>query len=126
MSSINRPHKRLNLLLPSETPEPDVSSLEEPAETESEATSTPPESTPQSDAENASVRVMAYLTPDEAASLDALWLALRRRGTRASKSDVLRAALTLAAPREEELANALTQQHVSTLSRQRSSKTARK
>jgi hypothetical protein len=65
------------------------------------------------------VRVMAYLTEEEGDLLDRTWLQLRRMPTRPSKSDVLRAALTLAASRPEELGAALSQQRVSTLSRQR-------
>lgn len=68
---------------------------------------------------------MAYLTPEEGQLLDDLWMTLRRSQTRASKSDILRAALTLAGNQKEELRNVIANQHVSTLIRQRDRKTAR-
>ena len=68
------------------------------------------------------VRVMAYLSEEEADLLDSLWISLRRHEMRPSKSDILRAALTTAALDTEKLTDAMSQQRSSTLSRQRSSK----
>lgn len=68
------------------------------------------------------VRVMAYLSEEEAELLDALWLSFRRHEKRPSKSDILRAALTTAAQDKEELTDAMSKQRSGTLSRQRSSK----
>ena len=68
------------------------------------------------------VRVMAYLSEEEADLLDSLWLKLRRHEARPSKSDILRAALTAAARDLDVLTDSISQQRISTLSRQRSSK----
>jgi len=68
---------------------------------------------------------MAYLSGEEADILDELWVQQRRQPHKPSKSDILRAALTLASARREELTNILSQQSNSTLSRQRKSKSAR-
>jgi hypothetical protein len=62
---------------------------------------------------------MAYLTEEEGEALDEVWFKLRRLPSRPSKSDILRAALTLAAADPDRLREALSQQRVSTLSRQR-------
>jgi len=67
---------------------------------------------------------MAYLTSEESRLLDELWITRRRQATRPSKSDILRAALILATQDEKSLDVVLSQQHVSTASRQRSSKAA--
>jgi hypothetical protein len=67
----------------------------------------------------APTRVLAYLTPEEAELLDEVWLELRRQPSRPSKSDILRAALTLAAADRAGLATALATQPVGTRSRQR-------
>jgi hypothetical protein len=71
------------------------------------------------------VRVMAYLAWDEAETLDDLWLAARRAGLRASKSDILRAALRFSAQTSDDLMVLLSQQHTSTLTRHRDSKMRR-
>ena len=42
------------------------------------------------------VRVIAYLTNEEAQQLDAVWLQMRMLGIRPSKADIVRAALTIA------------------------------
>jgi hypothetical protein len=69
-------------------------------------------------------RVMAYLSDAEAKALHAIWKDLqdRPRAERRSKSDILRAALMLAAARREELDSVLSRQHDSTLARHRNSK----
>jgi len=74
----------------------------------------------------ATVRVMAYLTEEEAQVLEELWFSMRRSSARASKSDILRAALLLTAQDTEALTATLSQQQSSTLSRQRSSKVSAK
>jgi len=71
------------------------------------------------------IRVMAYLAADEAEQLDEVWLAVRRAGLRASKSDILRAALRFSSQKTDELLGLLSQQHNSTLSRHRDSKMRR-
>jgi hypothetical protein len=68
------------------------------------------------------VRVMSYLTEEEAGLLDELWLQFRRLPQRPSKSDIMRAALALAGQDREALIDVITSQQVSTLTRQRSSK----
>ncbi len=68
------------------------------------------------------VRVMAYLTGEEAEKLDEAWLRLRRLPARPSKSDILRAALMWALDNPDDLDKVLSRQYDSTLSRQRSSK----
>lgn len=73
----------------------------------------------------ATVRVMAYLSADEARVLDETWLRLRAHPSRPSKSDILRAACTLATEDFDALTNMLMQQQSGTLSRQRSSKSRR-
>jgi hypothetical protein len=65
---------------------------------------------------------MAYLSEPEAALLDDLWIQFRRSPQRPSKSDILRAALTLASTHTEELTVTISQQQTNTLSRQRISK----
>lgn len=83
-----------------------------------------PQSTHQAATDTAApvVRVMAYLSTPEAALLDDLWMQFRRSPQKPSKSDILRAALTLASTRPEELTVTLSQQQTNTLSRQRLSK----
>ena len=68
------------------------------------------------------VRVMAYLTQEEGEVLDELWYRCRRLPARPSKSDILRAAFTLAATDFDRLSAELSLQRISTQSRQRSSK----
>lgn len=68
------------------------------------------------------VRVMSYLTEEEAHLLDELWLQFRRLPQRPSKSDIMRAALSLAGRDQEALIDVITSQQISTLTRQRSSK----
>jgi hypothetical protein len=68
------------------------------------------------------VRVMAYLSAPEAALLDDLWMQYRRSPQKPSKSDILRAALTLASTHQDDLTATLSQQQTNTLSRQRISK----
>jgi hypothetical protein len=120
-----RPHRRLSLTMP--TAPPEAAPHQEPAprpETaaipESPAPQPPASEAPAS--QSATVRVMAYLTEDEARVLDELWFSMRRDPARPSKSDILRASLVLAAQDATRLSGALAQQQNSTLSRQRSSK----
>ena len=113
---MNKPHRRLSLTQPT---------TDTSAQAEVVAAASPGAETAALVAPASTVRVMAYLTPNEAHLLDSLWLALRRSNSRASKSDILRAALTLAGDQQEELASVLTKQQVSTLTRQQSSKAAR-
>ncbi len=127
----SKPHRRLSLTLPTlPHPTEDIPATDETSSaltSWSDATPTQIEaapSTPDSPSPS-SVRVMAYLTPEEGQLLDDLWMTLRRSQTRASKSDILRAALTLAGNQKEELRNVIANQHVSTLIRQRDRKTAR-
>ena len=132
-TSSPRPHRRLNLTRPTlpasgpvesetadkqsppkqspETPEPQV----EPSSVHtSKSKSTP--------AAEATVRVMAYLSPTEADTLEELWIEQRRYPHKPSKSDILRAALVLASDKRDELTDLLSQYRDSTLSRQRKSK----
>lgn len=109
-----KPHRRMSLTTPTVAP--------------------PAASTPASDSTTSNtngtavaagdgvVRVMAYLSPEEAEVLDDLWFRLRRLPSRPSKSDLLRAALLLAAQTEAQLTDVLTQQRTNTLSRQRARK----
>lgn len=76
-------------------------------------------------AKDSIVRVMAYLSEDEAETLDNLWMAARRSGTRSSKSDILRASLRFSADHVNELNIILSQQHTNTVSRHRNSKMKR-
>ncbi len=71
------------------------------------------------------VRVMAYLSSEEARVLDETWLKLRSHPSRPSKSDILRAACALATQDFDTLAKILSEQQAGTLSRQRSSKVRR-
>ena len=68
------------------------------------------------------VRVMAYLSSEEAELLDDLWMQGRKLAQKPSKSDILRAALSLAAVSQEDLTAMLSKQRNNTLSRQRISK----
>jgi hypothetical protein len=56
------------------------------------------------------VRVVAYLTNDEAQKLDGVWLQMRTLGIRPSKADIVRAALTLAMDNADALGTRLTDQ----------------
>lgn len=130
-----KPHRRLSITRPTLTAE--TTEVTKVAET---ALATPPTisenpasvaALPESDpapepSVEPTVRVMAYLTSSEAELLDDLWIELRRNSARASKSDILRAALVLAAHRKEELTVTLSNQQNSTVIRQRVSKTIRK
>ena len=49
------------------------------------------------------VRVIAYLTQEEGARMDQTWLQMRGFGIRASKADIVRAALLMALDNEEGL-----------------------
>jgi hypothetical protein len=118
-----KPHRRLSLTLPT-LPYPTTEETEPQPSDEAaiDASLGQQNSALESPLEVTSVRVMAYLTPGEAELLDDLWIALRRGNARASKSDILRAALTLAGNQKEELASVIANQQVSTLIRQRGRK----
>jgi hypothetical protein len=127
-----KPHRRLNLTQPttlSTTPAAVSQEVETGLEAVTEAQVVGPDAAPEGAPENAAesvVRVMAYLSESEAHALDETWLRLRKHPARPSKSDILRAALTLALSEPDALADVLSQQHTSTLSRQRSSKQPRR
>jgi len=53
------------------------------------------------------VRVIAYLTQEEGAKMDQMWLQMRGFGIRASKADIVRAALLMALDNEEALRSQL-------------------
>ena len=125
-SESKRPHRRLSLTQPTQispnldektaltAPNPEISA-EKAALTAPKPALEPTGATP-------TVRVMAYLSGEEAQILDETWLKLRSHPTRPSKSDILRAACALAAQDFDTLTRILSEQHNSTLSRQRSSK----
>ena len=130
-----KPHRRLSLTSPtslateSDSPPAKTTKIERDASPASHVS--PREKDVAKKEENAAtdesistsvVRVMAYLSEDEAQMLDDLWLAARRAGARSSKSDILRAALHVSSGHANELNNLLSQQHTNTLSRHRNSK----
>lgn len=126
-----RPHRRLSLTMPTEAPvaAPAEDTVETPVvepETESAPAAKPARravAKPVATTEDAqTVRVMSYLTEDEAALLDELWLQFRRLPQRPSKSDIMRAALALGGQDRDALIDVITSQQVSTLTRQRNSK----
>ncbi len=122
-----KPHRRLSLTQSTtgapdhfgQTP-PDVTLAvqEVTEETQSANVDEAPTAAP-SGASGAPTRVMAYLTEEEAQALEDVWLRLRRHPSRPSKSDLLRAGLTLALADVESVKNVLSQQGSSTLIRQR-------
>lgn len=59
---------------------------------------------------NRPVRVVAYLTNEEAQQLEQVWLHMRMLGIRPSKADIVRAALVLALDTKEELGEKLRSQ----------------
>ncbi len=113
-SPSNRPHRRLSLTQPTTPPAP-VLAAPDPSQISVATPLTQVTVAP-------TVRVMAYLTAEEAKVLDETWLQLRSHPARPSKSDILRAACALATQDFEQLTAILLKQQVSTLSRQRSSK----
>ena len=133
-----RPHRRLSLTMPTEvaavapalepvetTPEPEaVVEVVPPVATAPRVAKPRPVEPPVATGgeEPQTVRVMSYLTEDEAGLLDELWLQFRRTPQRPSKSDIMRAALALAGKDREALLDVITTQQISTLTRQRSSK----
>lgn len=134
-----KPHRRLSLTLPTQasrsTEAPHEIALVSPESQETSRVAPEPNvldplpseaanEHSQSPVELSVVRVMAYLTPDEARLLDELWFEMRRNKSRASKSDILRAALDVANRHQSELTTAIAKQQVSTQSRQRTRKTA--
>lgn len=108
----NRPHKRLSITAPTA-----------PAATDPEPTHDEARAPGQGrGGEKATVRVMAYLTEEEAEALDELWLKYRRRPEKPSKSDILRAAFQMAQADPEGLTDTLAGMRDTTAARQRDSK----
>lgn len=93
---ISRPHRRVLLTQPSASGEAAAEPLAV-GEAAANDTSRP-------------VRVVAYLTNDEAQKLDGVWLQMRTLGIRPSKADIVRAALTLAMDNADALGERLTDQ----------------
>jgi hypothetical protein len=56
------------------------------------------------------VRVIAYLTADEAQELEMVWLQMRALAIRPSKADIMRAALKMALENTEGLSSKLVEQ----------------
>jgi hypothetical protein len=56
------------------------------------------------------VRVVAYLTNEEAQQMEQVWLHMRMQGLRPSKADIVRAALLYALENKDPLADALKRQ----------------
>jgi len=56
------------------------------------------------------VRVIAYLTPEEAQQLEMVWLQMRALAIRPSKADIMRAALKMAMDNSEALSAKLVEQ----------------
>jgi len=141
MSNSPRPHRRLSLTLPSTSPVD--STISEPVEetlstTETTDSPKPIQSTPKQRTpkplkktsepieapitEAETVRVMAYLTTEESQILDELWLLMRRKHGKVSKSDILRASLMMANSNQELLNSTMSKQQINTSSRHRISK----
>jgi len=86
------PHRRVLLTQPSNEvempapPPPQVASIAANLENDASA-----------------VRVIAYLTQEEGQKMDQIWLQMRGFGIRASKADIVRAALLMALDNEEVL-----------------------
>jgi len=134
-NSSQKPHRRLSLTMPTQAPPLDDEAAPGPADTSQALEDAPSPTRERQDQASSNTgtdappgeptaRVMAYLTSEESRLLDELWITRRRQPTRPSKSDILRAALILATQDEKNLDVVLSQQHVSTASRQRSSKAA--
>lgn len=129
--SSNKPHRRLSLTQATVAPDSETTAPETISETTAggipEGANEPAAPAAlESPPDDSVVRVMAYLTQNEARALDETWFHLRRHPSRPSKSDILRAALTVALAKPEVLTDTLAQQQNSTLSRQRSSKAPKK
>ncbi|MBC8101971.1 MAG: hypothetical protein H7Z41_05220 [Cytophagales bacterium] len=56
------------------------------------------------------VRVIAYLTPEEAQELEMVWLQMRALSIRPSKADIMRAALKMALENTDALSSKLAEQ----------------
>jgi len=93
----SRPHKRVLLTQPS--------ALEDAA-----PMPTTGSGSASSDANSSLVRVIAYLTPEEAQQLEMVWLQMRALAIRPSKADIMRAALKLAMDNTEMLSAKLVEQ----------------
>lgn len=89
----DRPHKRVLLTQPSSVDEMSPSSLPGGQ-----------------DANSSLVRVIAYLTTDEAQELEMVWLQMRSLAIRPSKADIMRAALKMALENTEGLSSKLIEQ----------------
>lgn len=89
ISNGKMPHRRVLLTQPSS----EVTMPEAPA----------PSAAASLENDASAVRVIAYLTQEEGAQMDQAWLQLRGFGIRASKADIVRAALLMALENEEGL-----------------------
>ena len=89
----DRPHKRVLLTQPSAVEEIASQSIPGGQETNSSL-----------------VRVIAYLTAEEAQELEMVWLQMRALAIRPSKADIMRAALKLALENTESLSTKLVEQ----------------
>ena len=92
ISNAKMPHRRVLLTQPSN----EVEMQEAPA---------PPPQSMAANLENdaSAVRLIAYLTQEEGAKMDQTWLQMRGFGIRASKADIVRAALLMALDNEDGL-----------------------
>ncbi len=89
----DRPHKRVLLTQPSAAEEMSSASLPGGQDTNSSL-----------------VRVIAYLTAEEAQELEMVWLQMRALAIRPSKADIMRAALKMALENTEGLSSKLVEQ----------------
>lgn len=96
ISNNSRPHKRVLLTQPS--------ALEDAAPIPAGGGAT------SADANSSLVRVIAYLTPEEAQQLEMVWLQMRALAIRPSKADIMRAALKMAMDNTEALSSKLAEQ----------------
>ena len=93
INNTDRPHKRVLLTQPSVAEEPSSPSLPEGTDTNSSL-----------------VRVIAYLTPQEAQELEMVWLQMRALAIRPSKADIMRASLKMALENTDGLSAKLIEQ----------------
>lgn len=88
------PHRRVLLTQPS-------------SELDSAVTAAGPSVATSLENDASAVRVVAYLTQEEGAKMEQVWLQMRGFGIRASKADIVRAALLTALDNEDSLRAAL-------------------
>ncbi len=92
-----RPHRRVLLTQPS-------AAIAEAMPAEPQASSSA------SEGEGRTTRVIAYLSPEEAQELEAVWLQMRAMAIRPSKADIMRAALIMAIENPDSLGKKLLEQ----------------